>query len=167
MIGWAKNEKTAIAPRSNRPLDFLPAASFWREGRLLAVIYCRAPAHGDDLTELLSAGILHFRPESVCVVMEGESRGKGTCVLGFASDGLTVVSARAFYSTVGTIPVFAETERSPLAVSEFHPFADGLVARFDRRATGEPGDVEALARTLERHSVEEVSTGMIFGPYRD
>ena len=55
MIEWAKNEKTAIAPRSTGPLDFLPAASFWREGRPYAVIYCREPEHGDDLTALLRA----------------------------------------------------------------------------------------------------------------
>ncbi len=167
MIEWAKDEKTAIAPRSSRPLDVLPAVSFWREGTLHAVIYCRVPEHGDDLTRLLSAGILHFHPECVCVVMEGESRGKGTCVLGFASDGLTVVAARAFYSTVGNVPVFGATERSPLAVSEFHPFADELVAQFDPRARGEAGDVETLARALQRHSIEDVPTGKTFGPYRD
>ena len=167
MIDWAKNEKTAIAPRATGPLDILPAASFWREGRPHAVIYCREPEHGDDLTALLSAGILHFHPESVCVVMEGESRGRGTCVLGFASDGRTVVAARAFYSTVANIPVFGKTERAPLAVSEFHPFSEGLIAPFDLRSSGEAGDVETFARALKRHTVEDVSTGLSFGPYRN
>jgi hypothetical protein len=163
---WARNEKIAIAPTSTSPLDVLPAASFWRDGRPHAVVYCCEPEHGDDLTRLLSAGILHFHPECVCVVMEGESRGRGTCVLGFASDGLTVVVARAFYSTVGSIPVFGEVERAPLAVAEFHPFADGLMAPFDLRSTGGAGDVETLARALPRHRVEDVATGETFGPYR-
>ena len=167
MIEWAKTEKAAIASRSTKPLDFLPAASFWREGRLHAVIYCREPEHGDDLTKVLSAGIVHFHPECVCVVMEGESRGRGTCALGFASDGRTVVVARAFYSTVGNVAVFGDTERAPLAVAEFHPFADGLMAPFDLRSTGAAGDVETLARQLKRHQVEDVATGEIFGPYRD
>lgn len=166
MIEWAKTEKAAIASRSTSPLDFLPAASFWRAGGLHAVISCRAPAHGDDLTKVLSAGIQHFHPECVCVVMEGESRERGTCALGFASDGRTVVAARAFYSTVGNVPVFGETERSPLAVAEFHPFADGLMAPFDLRSIGEAGDVETLARQLRRHQVEDVATGQVFGPYR-
>jgi hypothetical protein len=167
MIEWVKREKVAIAPRSTGPLDILPAASFWREGTPHAVIYCCEPEHGDDLTALLSAGILHFHPESVCVVMEGESRGRGTCALGFASDGRTVVVARAFYSTVGNVPVFGRTERAPLAVAEFHPFADGLIAPFDLRSSGEAGDAETLARALARHRVEDVSTGLSFGPYRE
>jgi hypothetical protein len=166
MIEWAKDEKTAIASRSARPVDFLPAASFWCDGRLHAVIYCRVPEHGDGLTRLLSAGVRHFRPECVCVVMEGVSRSRGTCALGFASDGLTVVAARAFYSTVGNIPVFGEIERAPLAVSEFHPFADGMVAPF-ARSTRAVGDVETLARELKRHIVEDASTGDTFGPYVD
>jgi hypothetical protein len=87
--------------------------------------------------------------------------------LGFASDGRTVVVARAFYSTVGNMPVFAKTERAPLAVSEFHPFSEGLIAPFDLRSSGEASDVETLARALKRHSVEDVSTGLVFGPYRD
>jgi hypothetical protein len=167
MIDWAKHEKAEIAPRSTGPVDILPAASFWRAGKPHAVIYCREPEHGDDLTALLSAGVLHFHPECVCVVMEGESRGRGTCALGFASDGRTVVVARAFYSTVGNMPVFGKTERAPLAVSEFHPFSQGLMAPFDVRSSGEALDVETLARALKRHSVEDVSTGLVFGPYRD
>jgi len=99
--------------------------------------------------------------------MEGESRGRGTCVLGFASDGRTVVAARAFYSTVANIPVFGKTERAPLAVSEFHPFSEGLIAPFDLRSSGEAGDVETFARALKRHTVEDVSTGLSFGPYRN
>jgi hypothetical protein len=80
---------------------------------------------------------------------------------------LTVVTARAFYSTVVNVAVFGTTERAPLAVSEFHPFSVGLTAQFDSRSTGSPGDSEALARALPRHRVKEVSTGTIFGPYRD
>ena len=59
------------------------------------------------------------------------------------------------------------TERVPLAVSEFHPFATGLVAPFDLRSTGAAGDVETLARALQRHRIEDVSTGTTFGPYPD
>lgn len=167
MIEWAKREKAVLSRHATTPVDFLPAASFWCDGRSHAVIYCREPEHGDDLTRLLSAGILHFHPECVCVVMEGENRDRGTCALGFASDGLTVVTAQAFYSTVDNVPVFATSERAPLAVAEFHPFAAGLTAPFDSRSTGSPGDIEALARALPRHRVEDKSTGTIFGPYRD
>jgi len=167
MLEWAKSEKAMLSRHSAIPVDFLPAASFWCESRSHAVIHCDEPEHGDDLTRLLSAGIRHFHPECVCVVMEGENRERGTCVLGFASDGLTVVVARAFYSTVVNVPVFGTTERAPLAVSEFHPFAARFTEPFDSRATGRPGDIEAFARELQRHRVTEVSTGTIFGPYRD
>jgi hypothetical protein len=167
MIEWAKREKEALSRHSTAPVDFLPAASFWCEGRPHAVIYCAEPEHGEDLTRLLSAGIRHFHPECVCVVMEGSNRDRGTCALGFASDGLTVVEAQAFYSTVGNVPVFGDTERAPLAVSEFHPFSVGFTAPFDSRSTGRPGDSEALARALPRHRVKDVATGTIFGPYRD
>lgn len=52
-------------------------------------------------------------------------------------------------------------------IAQFHPFSDGLVAPFDERSTGEVGDIEALARTLKDHCVEDVSTGLRFGLYRD
>jgi hypothetical protein len=167
LIEWAKEEKTALSEGSTGPLDLLPAASFWRDDRPHALVFCRAPEHGDDLTRLVSTGIVHFHSECVCVVLEGENRERGTCVLGFASDGLTIVAARAFYSTVGSVPVFETTDPAPLAVAEFHPFAAGLMTPFDFRSRGEPGDVESLARKLARHEVLEVSTGEVFGPYRE
>jgi len=167
MIEWAKREKAALSRGSTKPIDFLPAASFWHAGRPQAAIRCLEPEHGDDLTRLVGEGVAHFHPECVCVVMEGENPERGTCVLGFASDGRTVVEARAFYSTVGNVPVFGQTERAPLAVAEFHPFAVGLMTPFNVRSRGEPGDVETLARALKRHNIENVSTGEVFGPYRD
>lgn len=166
LIAWAKREKRVSAQRSTTPVDLLPTASFWREGRPHAVIHCLEPEHGEDLTRLVEEGIVHLHPECVCVVVEGENPERGTCLLGFASDRRTVVEARVFYSTVTNVPVFGSTERAPLAVAEFHPFAIGLMTPFNRRSSGEAGDVEGLARVLPRHRIEDVSTGKIFGPHR-
>jgi hypothetical protein len=164
LITWAKHEKETSAQASPTPVDLLPIASFWHEGRPHAVIHCLTPEHGEDLTRLVGEGIVHLQPECVCVVMEGENPERGTCLLGFASDRHTVVEARVFYSTVRNVPVFGPTEPAPLAVAELHPLALGLMTPFNRRSSGEAGDVEALARTLPRHRIEDVSTGRVFGP---
>ena len=165
LVEWAKREKTALARRSTGPVDLLPAASFWREGAPYAVIRCLEPEHGDDLTRLVGEGTVHLQPECACVVMEGENPERGTCLLGFASDRRSVVEARAFYSTVGNLPVFGPTERAPLAVAELHPFGIELMTPFNRRAHADAGDLETLARRLRRHRVEHVATAETFGPY--
>ena len=166
LIEWAKQTKVELAQHSALPVDLLPVASFWRDGRLRAVLHCLEPEHGDDLLHVIGECTVHLRPDSVCVVVEGENPERGTCLLGFAAECRGVVEARAFYSTVDNVPVFAPTERAPLAVAEVHPIGTRLMPPFITRARG-TGDVETLARSLRRHRVVDIVTGVAYGPYLD